>query len=360
MNSGERLSLDQIRAFLKASEEFRFLARTRKEVYEWVTRTLTTAISSGRGPWCWREPTRALTPVRRRSARSDARIWAGIRFFKLDSKIFTFSVKTGFFRTPGLPARIEAILPTACVVAAVVGVANNMGYGPFTVLPLSHHSEPFTPGARTCSGAAYTFQIPGPLVEAENAVIPMRVQEEASIRCIYAYVQQGTSDGQSAYLVKISRDAGQTWEPLEYMGIALRTPTPYRSTYDLMVEMEGYGKPDARRLPYGHLGIFVIQEVSPSGAPQTVQTASYGANRLGFDVGEFIHIGRARQMKSMCGWWLLIPTIRHSLLSLQEPTPLASACGRPSGLRPSCTKVMIWCSTFCRRRRPSRARTSLS
>jgi DNA-binding transcriptional ArsR family regulator len=40
MNSGERLSLDQIRAFLKASEEFRFLARKRREVYNWVTRTL--------------------------------------------------------------------------------------------------------------------------------------------------------------------------------------------------------------------------------------------------------------------------------------------------------------------------------
>ena len=30
---------------------------------------------------------------------------AGIRFFKLDSKTFTFSVKKGFFRTPGLPAQ---------------------------------------------------------------------------------------------------------------------------------------------------------------------------------------------------------------------------------------------------------------
>ena len=33
---------------------------------------------------------------------------AGIRFFKLESKTFTFSVKKGFFRTPGLPVRIEA------------------------------------------------------------------------------------------------------------------------------------------------------------------------------------------------------------------------------------------------------------
>jgi hypothetical protein len=40
MKNGERLSLEQIRAFLKASEEFRFEARKRREIYEWVTRTL--------------------------------------------------------------------------------------------------------------------------------------------------------------------------------------------------------------------------------------------------------------------------------------------------------------------------------
>jgi len=113
---------------------------------------------------------------------------AGIRFFKLDSKTFTYSVKKGFFRTPGLPARIEAKLPTACVVAAVVGVANNFGYGTFVTFPLSHHSEPYMPGDRTCNGGAYTFQIPGALAVADTVVIPMRVQDSASIRCIYAYV----------------------------------------------------------------------------------------------------------------------------------------------------------------------------
>jgi len=40
MKNGERLSLEQVRAFLKASEEFRFEASKRKEVYDWVTRTL--------------------------------------------------------------------------------------------------------------------------------------------------------------------------------------------------------------------------------------------------------------------------------------------------------------------------------
>jgi len=40
MKNGERLSLEQIRMFLQASEEFRFEASQRKEIYDWVTRTL--------------------------------------------------------------------------------------------------------------------------------------------------------------------------------------------------------------------------------------------------------------------------------------------------------------------------------
>lgn len=40
MRNGERLSLEQIRAFLEASEEIAFEAKGRQEVYEWITRTL--------------------------------------------------------------------------------------------------------------------------------------------------------------------------------------------------------------------------------------------------------------------------------------------------------------------------------
>jgi hypothetical protein len=213
----------------------------------------------------------------------------GIRFFKLDMKMFTMAVKKGFFRTPGIPARIEATIPSACVVAMLVGVANHFGFGPFTVFPLSHHSEPFMPGDRTCNGGAYTFQIPGALAVAENVVIPMRVHDSASIRCIYAYVQQPTTDGQSAYLVKVSRDDGATWELLEYMGIAQKLPDGYKNTYDSLVD-QGYGKPATRRLPYNDFGIVLYQNIVAGPGQQTVQTASYGANRLGFDVGEFVHV----------------------------------------------------------------------
>jgi len=40
MKNGERLSLEQIEEFLAASEEFRFEANNREELYGWVTRTL--------------------------------------------------------------------------------------------------------------------------------------------------------------------------------------------------------------------------------------------------------------------------------------------------------------------------------
>ncbi len=40
MKNGERLSLEQIRMFLQASQELRFEASQRKEIYDWVTRTL--------------------------------------------------------------------------------------------------------------------------------------------------------------------------------------------------------------------------------------------------------------------------------------------------------------------------------
>jgi hypothetical protein len=215
---------------------------------------------------------------------------AGIRFYKLDQKTFTFSVRKGFFRTPDLPARIEANLPSACIVAALAGVANHFGYGPFTVFPLSRHNEPHMPGLRTCNGGAYTFQVPGPLTVQENVVIPLKVQDAASIRCVYAYVQRGTTDGQSAFLVKTSRDGGATWEPIEHMGIAQALPDAYKTTYDFLVNNEALGLPATRRLPYADYGLVLISAVTAGPDPQTLQTASYGANRLGLVAGGFVFL----------------------------------------------------------------------
>ncbi|MGI8745397.1 MAG: hypothetical protein ACR2NN_23050 [Bryobacteraceae bacterium] len=40
MQGGEKLSLEQIQAFLDASQEARFEGQSKTEVYGWVTRTL--------------------------------------------------------------------------------------------------------------------------------------------------------------------------------------------------------------------------------------------------------------------------------------------------------------------------------
>ena len=279
----------------------------------------------------------------------------GIRFYKLDRKIFTFSVKKGFFRTPGLPARIEAKLPSACIVAAVAGVANHFGYGPFTAFPLSHHNEPFMPGDRTCDGGAYTFQIPGPLTVQENVVIPLKVQGAASIRCIYAYLQQGTTDGQSAYLVKISRDGGATWEPLEYMGIAQSIPTPFKTTYDFLLT-QGYGRPETLRLPYNDFGIVLYRRSLPARThrlfrpPPMAQTAS--ASRWASSYTSTW----ARRTRSTSKCSRPTRTTRRSRRSSRRTTPWARRSARPSGPRRSSTKATTWPSTSWMSPRPTRAR----
>jgi hypothetical protein len=50
------------------------------------------------------------------------------------------------------------------------------------------------------------------------------------------------------------------------------------------------GKPPTRRLQYNDFGIVIVDEVTHGAGQQTVNTASYGANKFGFDVGEFVHI----------------------------------------------------------------------
>ncbi len=98
------------------------------------------------------------------------------------------------------------------------------------------------PGNRMCNGGADSLQVPGPLAVADMVVIPMRVPDSASIRCIFACLQTPTTDGQSAFVVKSLHDDGATWQPLEYIGIAQMLPNGSKNTYDLVL-MEGYWKP---------------------------------------------------------------------------------------------------------------------
>ena len=210
-----------------------------------------------------------------------------VRFYKLDMKLFTMAVKKGFFRTPGLPARIDAKIPSVCVVAVAVGVANQFGYGPFTFWPRCHHNEPFMPGDRTCSGGAYTFQIAGALSAQDNVAIPMKIHDAASVRCVFAYVQKVTTDGQSAYVVKYSTDEGVTWNVLEKMGIAQMLPDGAKSTYDFLVG-EGYGKPETRRLPYADYGLVSINAITGSGSVQTIAQLPTMARPRASRSGRFI------------------------------------------------------------------------
>ncbi|HZE18208.1 MAG TPA: hypothetical protein VE197_22345, partial [Mycobacterium sp.] len=214
---------------------------------------------------------------------------AGIRFYKLDSKEFTFAAKAGAFRNPSVPPRVECTLPSACVVAAVLGVANHFGYSPWRTFGLAHHTEPFTPGMRTCAGGAYTFQVPGAQAVSSMPVIPMRVHDAASIRCMFGYVQKGTIDGSTSYIVKRTKDGGATWETLELMLIGQTNPA-YKTTYDSLV-LDGYGTPDTRRLPYKDFGNFLWDAVVASASPQTVQTGAFGAIKEGPAAGEFVHVG---------------------------------------------------------------------
>ncbi len=92
----------------------------------------------------------------------------------------------------------EEILHDVGVPGVLTGTPKLTDYGSFVLRDVE--VAPDASGDRTCNGGAYTFQIPGALAVAEDVVIPMRVQDAASIRCIYAYVQTPTTDGQSAYL----------------------------------------------------------------------------------------------------------------------------------------------------------------
>jgi hypothetical protein len=115
----------------------------------------------------------------------------------------------------------------------LVGVADHFGFGPFTVWPLSRHNEPF---------------------HARRPDLLRRRRRGAA---------------------RVS-------------GHRQSLPTPSKTTDDFPVE-RGYGRPETWRLPYNDFGIVLYQAVIAGPDPQTIPTASYGANRLGFDAGEFVH-----------------------------------------------------------------------
>ncbi len=68
-----------------------------------------------------------------------------------------------------------------------------------------------------------------------------------------------------------------------------RTPASGRRQEHLRLD-QGHGLPATRRLPYSDVGTVIVDPITAGPGQQTVHTASYGANRMGFAVGEFVHI----------------------------------------------------------------------
>ena len=131
------------------------------------------------------------------------------------------------------------------------------------------------------------------------------------------------------------------------MGIAQKLPDGSKNTYDFLVD-EGYGKPSTRRLPYNDFGIILFQDVVAGPGQQTVETASYGANRLGFDVGEFVHVNRdhadeeyvqvlAADQENQT--FTAIFTKNHSIGATVRPTDLAD---RRSSTRATASRSISW------------------
>ena len=62
---------------------------------------------------------------------------SGVKFRRLVLRTFQQSVSSGFFNTPGIPARTDFLIINATVVVLVFAVHNAFGYSPYTVYPLT-------------------------------------------------------------------------------------------------------------------------------------------------------------------------------------------------------------------------------
>jgi len=65
---------------------------------------------------------------------------------------------------------------------------------------------------------------------------------------------------------------------------------PLITTCDFLVNNEGYRPPTTRRLPYADYGLVLVSAVPAGPGPQTLQTASSGANQLGQLAGAFVFL----------------------------------------------------------------------
>jgi hypothetical protein len=178
---------------------------------------------------------------------------AGTRFYCARLKHFMTKIKRNSFETAeprtaqGLPPRFDMVWPSMLVVAPTVSLANYYGFGPWTTTFVGSRFDPESektlhppaPGMRVLAGQAYLLPVAGELEVGVNASIPVKVQDAATIRAIYAYVQFAPIGADILIDVKVREPQGD-WEVLERLTIRNGEYTSYDED----------NQPKDRRMPY--------------------------------------------------------------------------------------------------------------
>ncbi|MCI0565448.1 MAG: hypothetical protein MN733_43845 [Nitrososphaera sp.] len=190
------------------------------------------------------------TVVRGRWGSSDVAHASGEFVFPLEIRHFSDPGQTNFSvldKRVDEPARFDCLLPSHCVVACKAFAANNGGAGPTTTRFLPVYSAdaedtPLMPGLRTLAGQAYLLPIStSTLAVGDNALlVHVKIQDTASIRTIYGYVDTAPTGAPLTFEVKKDNGAG-AYTNLDTFTIAAGSNTSYASG----------NEPALRRMPYG-------------------------------------------------------------------------------------------------------------
>lgn len=149
----------------------------------------------------------------------------------------------------GLPQQMDMVLPSACVCACSVALKNYYGYGPWTTVNVSEpYSEaaqdnPPSPGLRTLSGGAYIIPINGDLEVVSDGPV-MRIQDSASIRCIYGEVETAPTGASLIVHVHVKAPTDVSWTEIESFTISAGAKLSY--------DASSANIPSARSMPFVH------------------------------------------------------------------------------------------------------------
>lgn len=176
---------------------------------------------------------------------------AGRRVYKLHEKHFTLKVRrdavtidSAGFRYPD---QFDMVLPAASAVAELVSLQNYHGYGPWKIVNTAaifsdtDKDLPPAPGVRTLSGQAYLMPFPGEAEVRANAATPLLIQDNAPLRCVYAYVQEAPTGAPLRIRVKYRKGPSAEWLEIQELTIAAGELYSY----------QGDNTPAMRKMPYG-------------------------------------------------------------------------------------------------------------